>query len=420
MKKHSIILGAFLAFTVGANAQIQKDLQYWRANDQRGINVFETSKKDTIPYEGVRVRVGGDLALQFQGLSQENEADNLVELSPNFTLPTANLNLDVQIYDGVRMHLRTYLSSRHHTEAYVKGGYIQFDKLDFIKKDFLKGFMEIATVRFGMDEINYGDAHFRRTDNGAAIYNPFVGNYIMDGFTTEPFAELTLQKSNFIVVAGATNGRLNQSPVEGDDGMVFFGKLGYDNQINEDLRFRLTGSIYNSTSESTRDYLYGGDRAGARYYKILEDTAGNGSDFVPRFNPGFIYQTAFQVNPFVKWKGLEFFGVYEMTFGDQIKDVSENGQYTQYGAELLYRIGKKEKLYVGGRFNYVTGKDNDLDGTEEKNITRFNVGGGWFLTKNMMAKLEYVQQSYDGDGFVGTNYEDAMFNGVMLEAVIAF
>ena len=42
-------------------------------------------------------------------------------------------------------------------------------------------------------EINYGDAHFRRSDNGNALYNPFVGNYIMDAFTTEIGGEVYLK-----------------------------------------------------------------------------------------------------------------------------------------------------------------------------------------------------------------------------------
>ena len=53
--------------------------------------------------------------------------------------------------------------------------------------------MQIVTVRVGHFEINYGDAHFRRSDNGNAIYNPFVGNYIMDAFTTEIGGEVYLK-----------------------------------------------------------------------------------------------------------------------------------------------------------------------------------------------------------------------------------
>ncbi len=407
---------AFAAFQ--SNAQVfNTDIQYMRPVGKEGLNVYETSKETNVKYEGLKVRVGGDFALQFQGLDNSNEYGTLVELSPNFTLPTANLNLDVQLYDGVRMHLRTYLSSRHHTEAYVKGGYIQIDKLDFIQEGFLSGLMDITTIKIGMNDINYGDAHFRRSDNASTMYNPFVGNYLMDAFTTEPYAELTFQKSNFLLVAGATNGRLNQSPTPGDDGFVAYGKLGYDNQVSEDIRWRLTGSIYNSTNQGTRDYLYGGDRAGGRYYHVMDDTAGNGTDFEPRFNPGFAYQTAFQVNPFVKWKGLEFFGIYEMTMGRQ-GSATTDGQYTQLAGELLYRIGQAEKFYLGGRYNTVFGEAFEDAG--ETTINRFNVGGGWFMTNNIMAKIEYVYQNYDGDPYIGSRFENGEFSGVMFEAAISF
>src|SRR5690554_1659157 len=145
MKTKKLIL-AFLvvAFTSPLMAQLQPDLQYSRPNDQRGLNVFETSKVDTVGYEGIKVRVGGDFALQFQSLDHSNKYNTLIDLGSNFNLPTANLNLDAQLYDGLRLHLRTYLSSRHHSESWVKGGYLQIDKLDFIKEGFLQGFMDIA------------------------------------------------------------------------------------------------------------------------------------------------------------------------------------------------------------------------------------------------------------------------------------
>jgi hypothetical protein len=52
-----------------------------------------------------------------------------------------------------------------HNETWVKDGYNQIDEsaIDFIP---LKAIMQIATIRVGHMEINYGDAHFRRTDNG--------------------------------------------------------------------------------------------------------------------------------------------------------------------------------------------------------------------------------------------------------------
>ena len=405
------LLAALL--TAGSTyAQIVKDLQYYRAPGLEGINVFEAPKEAGTSFDGLYVRVGGDFAIQFQGLSQSNDADNLIELSNNFALPTANLNLDVQLAEGMRMHLRTYLSSKHHNEAWVKGGYLQMDQLDFISEGFLAEIMEFTRFRFGMDEINYGDTHFRRSDNAQAMYNPFVGNFIMDSFGTEPFGEVTVLKSGFIGVVGMSNGRLNQSPTEGDDGVAMYAKVGYDSQVNDDLRVRLTGSVYNSTDAGTRDYLYNGDRAGSRYYNILE-TEESASDFLPRFNPGFAYQTAFQVNPFIKFQGFELFGVVEMSQGGP----EDAGSYTQLGAEALFRFGNNENFYVGGRYNTVNGEATD--GGPSQEISRINVGGGWFLTNNVMTKVEYVTQSYDGAGFTGT-FAGAEFSGIVIEAIVSF
>jgi hypothetical protein len=158
--KSTLILMAVLPSGQWLYAQ-QPEMQYLRPNDKAGLNMFETPKDNDEPFNGLRVRVGGDFAIQFQGLSQSNDltvGDTLIELANNFNLPSANLNLDVQLADGMRIHLRTYLSSRHHSEAWVKGGYVQIDKLDFVKEGFLSGVMDLTTLRFGMDEMNYGDS----------------------------------------------------------------------------------------------------------------------------------------------------------------------------------------------------------------------------------------------------------------------
>ena len=192
MKKTNNILLITLIALLGFSTNAQ-DLQFLRATGYDGLNVFETKKDNDVEFKKLKVKVGGDFAIQFQGLYHSNDANNLTAIGSNVNLPTANLNFDVQLADGVRMHLRTFLSSRHHNETWVKGGYIQMDKLNFIKQDFLKGLMDITTIRVGVDQLNYGDAHFRRSDNAMAIYNPFVGNYIMDAYTVEPFIELTFQ-----------------------------------------------------------------------------------------------------------------------------------------------------------------------------------------------------------------------------------
>jgi hypothetical protein len=386
---------------------------------------FEDQKSDIPEFEKIRIKVGGDFALQFQALDHSNTNDtiNYYDLVNNFNLPTANLNLDVYLAQGVKMHLRTYLSSRHHNETWVKGGYVQFDRLDFISDGFLSGIMDITTLKVGLDEINYGDAHFRRTDNAQAIHNPFVGNYIMDAFTTEAFGEVVVQKSGFVGVMGVSNGKLNQNVTVNtrynhDNALSFYGKLGYDKQFTEDFRGRLTGSWYLNQGTSTGSYLYGGDRAGSRYYFVLVVDGDDDNFTSGRFNPHFSQITAFQVNPFIQFKGLEFFGIYEVANGGE---EDGEGSFTQFAADLLYRFGGNEQFYIGGRYNKVSGEQTSASASFD--IERFNIGGGWFFTENILAKLEYVSQKYSGDGVVptlGASYKGAEFNGLMLEAAISF
>ncbi len=413
-----ILVGAMLTSGI-ALAQEKTELQYFRQNSKEGLNVFESPKEKGGDFDKVRVFVGGDFALQFQAIDHSNSLNNLVQLGSNFNLPTANLNINTQLADGLRLHLRTYLSSKHHNESWVKGGYLQIDRLGFIREGFLDGIMDYTTVTFGLDEFNYGDAHFRRSDNARVIFNPFIGNYIMDSFSTEAFGEVTVQKDGLIAVLGLSNGKLNQNVIVNDntDNKVsFYGKLGVDKQLNEDFRFRLTGSWYMNNGTTTGTWLYGGDRAGSRYYGILQPLEGATNDFEGRFNPRFRQMTAFQINPFLKYKGLEFFGIVESVGNSEEQG---NGNFTQLSGELLYRFGGTEQFYFGGRYNTVKGKNNDSDPSEIE-ISRLNVGGGWFMTKNVIVKLEYMNQEYK-NGFGATSiYNEAKFNGVNLEAAISF
>ena len=441
----SKILVVAMLFT-GLSIYAQKrDLSNFRPPDQRGLNMFEAPKDTVEVFDGVKVRVGGSSTLQFQGLSHENAYDNagigdpgipdqdaldqlqLIGIESNFNLATANLDLDVQLAKGVRMHLRTYLSSRHHPEPYVKGGYFLIDRLDFISDGFLDGLMNNLTLKIGHMENNYGDAHFRRSDNSMALYNPFVGNLIMDAFTTEVGAEVYYRNSGFIGMLGVSNGKLNQAVTESDTKPSFLAKLGYDNNAQgDDLRFRLTGSVY-TTAESSNVYLYSADRTGSRYYLVLESVKTNGrgglantstsSQFRSgRFDPGFRNEiTAFMFNPFVKFGGLEFFGTAEFSSG-KTNSETDTRKATQLAGELIYRFGGNDDLYIGGRYNTI----NAELGSGDVDINRFNISAGYFLTKNILAKLEYVNQNHDGAGYDGTKFQDGSFNGIMAEAVISF
>ena len=430
-----------MAFT--AYGQLQTDASYWRPYDQRGINMFEDPTVDTIGFDGVRVRIGGAFAQQFQTLSHSNEsifvddgdggnANELYALSSGFNLATANLNIDAQLADGVRLNLVTYLSSRHHPEAWVKGGYIQFDKLAFLNSEFIDNIMQTVRIRVGHMEVNYGDQHFRRTDNGNALYNPFVGNYIMDAFNTEIGAEVYYMKGNILGMVGLTGGEIKGDIAEVPDlpndekakrSPTILGKLGFDNgqtgSYKGDVRFRVTGSVY-YTASSSRNFLYAGDRGGSRYYLVMEPTGSSaGSQFRSgRYNPGYLDEvTAFQINPFVKFGGLEFFGALEFASGKSQFEPDTRSSM-QIAAEVLYRFGAKENIYLGARYNTITSEDRDAI-EDEISINRYAFAAGWFITRNIVLKAEYVNQDYKD--FVETSIlHEGNFNGLVIEAVVGF
>jgi hypothetical protein len=403
-------------------------IQYLRAQDKRGLNTFETTKDPGVEFTGFKFDFGAAFTSQVQALSHSNtaapnvvggvDANKLADIGFGFNNSTANVNLHAQLAPGIRVALTSYLSSRHHNETWVKDGYIQIDQspIDFAP---LKMLFEIVTVRVGHMEINYGDAHFRRSDNGNAIYNPFVGNYIMDAFTTEIGGEVYLKAASVIAMGAVTGGEIRGTVLTpGQRGPTYIGKIGVDRQMNSDLRVRLTGSMYKS-DKSMSNTLYGGDRAGSRYYYVLENTAATETAQKDSglLNPGFKNKvTSFQMNPFVKFRGLELFGVLERAEGKASTEATER-IWKQYALDTVYRFFPDEKMFVGARYNRAHG---ELPGiTDNVGANRWQVGGGWFVTPNILAKVEYVKQTYFGYP-VGNIKNGGQFKGMMLEGVIAF
>lgn len=413
----------------------QTKIDNLRPYDQQGINVFETKKDTSATFDGIKVRIGAGFTQQFQSLKHSNTTGSPAlypRLKPGFAVAQANLYTDVQLADGIRLNLTTYLSSRHHNEAWVKGGYIQFDKLPF-KGEIWSKIMSVTTIKVGHMEINYGDQHFRRSDGGHTLYNPFVDNYIMDAFATEVGGEIYVQKNGLLGMIAVSNGLINgghQAPLLPGSttetykrGPSIYGKLAYDKQIQEKVRFRGAASFYYNNSDG-RSTLYGGDRTGSNYFWVMEpSTATSTANFFSgRINPGFSNQiTALQLNGLVKAYGFELFGTFENTKGRSINEKvakTDKRSVNQYAVDAIYRIGAQEKVYLGVRYNMVKGQILTSNSASQS-VNRFAVGGGWFLTKNILMKGEYVNQDYK-DFPTGHIYNGGNFKGVVVQAVVGF
>lgn len=431
-----ILLGS-LPITLFAQ---QPKIANWRPYDKTGINVFETSKNDTAAFDGLKVRFGAGFTQQFQSLKHENKAINntgtganrLYPIAPGFMTAQANLFIDAQLADGITLNVTNYMSARHHNEFWVKGGYIQFDKLPF-KGQFWSDLMKIATIKIGHFEINYGDAHFRRSDGGQTLWNPFMEGNIMDAFATEIGGEIYLQKNGFIGMIGLTNGMIKghvdsviatvQDANTSRNPSIYL-KGGFDKQVSEKVRVRVTGSLYTNSSQAGSGLtLYGGDRTGSNYQNVMEKgvpgalPASTAVAFSGRLNPGFSKKvTAFMLNGFLKAGGLEIFGTYESAKG-RTKTETADRKANQVAIDGVYRFGKNENLFVGARYNTATARLAGL--TADVTVNRTAFAAGWFLTNNVLLKGEIVNQQYKD--FPTTDYRSGgKFNGFVIEAVVGF
>ncbi len=404
-----------------------QEIQYIRSADQRGVNVFESPKEEGAAFTGMKINWGGAFAQQFQNLTHQNgaapklvagvDANSLMQIGSGFNNADANIFLNVQLARGIRVAVESYASARHHQESWIKDGYFLIDASP-IENKLLDDLMQYVTVKVGHFEVNYGDQHFRRSDNGQTIYNPFIGNFIIDAFTTEIGAEVYLRSDGILMMAGATGGEVHgQVTAPGKRGPTYLAKVGIDEQLSNDLRVRLTGSMY-KTDRSVNNTLTSGDRAGSRYYDVLEnttssETANAWSGAVQSGMRNMV--TAFVFNPFIKYRGAEFFGNVETITGASPTELSRRTLHQTVG-EALYRFAN-DKLYVGGRYNVVKGALAGM--TDDIKVNRRQLGAGWFVTPNVLSKIEFVNQSYLN--FPSTDIRSGgKFQGFMVEGVVAF
>lgn len=432
-------------------AQFQK-VDNLRAYDKTGINVFEDPKDSVTVFEGLKLKLGAGFTQQFQNLKHKNPdainnnigavgtpGNKLRSITPGFMTAQANLFMDVQLADGVRLNITSYLSSRHHNEVWIKGGYIQFDKLPF-EGQIWEELMKIATIKIGHYELDYGDAHYRRSDGGSTIYNPFMENNIMDAFATEIGGQVMLRKNGLFGLIGMSTGMIkgnidSLTAAANPDGDYtkspsILLKGGFDKQLTPDVRFRVSGSYYGNQGGGANT-LFGGDRTGSNYQYVMEPNTiaeSTGMAFSGRFNPGFSKKiNTFMFNGFLKVKGAELFGTYEMSSGRTARE-TDTRDAKQFAIDGVYRFGNNENLFIGVKYNTVSARlanNNTGSGagpivyTGDVKIERIAGAAGWFLTKNILLKGEYVVQKYK-DFPTADVRSGGKFNGYVLEAVVGF
>ena len=103
-------------------------VQHFRPRDERGLNMFEPPKDDSLVVTGFSLQWGAAFTQEFQGLHHTNTAaprvvngtdlNRLIVIGNGFNNAVANLYVDAQVAPGIRVALSSYLSSRHHEETW--------------------------------------------------------------------------------------------------------------------------------------------------------------------------------------------------------------------------------------------------------------------------------------------------------------
>lgn len=401
------------------------------ASAQKFENTFELPK-DTSTFKGKpEVSFNTDLTFNYQGLSQEFDiagATDEINLQSGLSLPQANFDINAKVMSGFNVKLETMLSSHHHNETYVKGGYATIDNLDFIAPGFASDIMKYATIKVGVNDINFGDDHFRRSDNADVMRNPFVNNPGVESYMQAPHIEVyyRMPSINSLVMVGVTNGQVNPDDVtntavagKGSSNRPgVYGKFVFDSQVSDALRIRLSESVYYVSGTNKGSSLFSGDKGGTVTRKIFERSSVD-NDFGSLWNAlsGFSDLTVSKTNFFARYNNTELYGMFEIA--DGADGAEKDMAMTHYSVDLVQRFGLNDRFYAAARYENAVVEyadaTNDLGDAE---MTQWQLGLGWFLSKNAVAKLEYISHEREkNSAFVGGTAE---FKGYMISTALSF
>jgi hypothetical protein len=200
---------------------------------------------------------------------------------------------------------------------------------------------------------------------------------------------------------------------------AYIAKVGFDKQLNRDLRVRLTQSAYHK-DKSASGTLFTGDRSGSPYFMVMENTAATTTSqaWSGLLRPSFGYRVnAFMTNPFIKYRNLEFMGTIETATGKAATEVRYH-TWRQQAAEGVYRFGADDKFFAAYRYNIAGGRLATSMSVDVE-ADRHQVGAGWYLNPMMLMKLEYMQQKYYG--FPANDIrKDGKINGFMIQTALSF
>ena len=400
--------------------------------------------------KSVRIARAGDMDLfmgldtvgRLQGLTQRHVKDTVgsdsvlpSQLSPGFQTAFGNLSFLADFNNQMEVYFDVFIADRPHQDQ-LQGdeGYILLKELPDALGDtqLAKTFFEAIDIKAGQFELDFGDAHYRRSLNAAVQRNPLIGNYVVDPRDTEIGIEVSSDDGYFPVnwLVGVGSGS-DTEDFQKNHGPSLHGKL-WGHPLD---KLRTAASIYwvdqagTPSSSSGRTNLFRANRSGGPYAGILDNSSAPGEVFPIAGKK--VLATQFDAT----WEGklLELYG----NFG-WVQDGDNNGNlsgsprtsWLYYAAEGNYHF--TDRLYAAARYSgaaaqrLVAAAASTRDVASDGLVHRIQFGGGYWLTKTVLLKAEYVYQLYSGFSSTGSQvsgvdvWRHPHFQGVTTEASFAF
>jgi hypothetical protein len=354
------------------------------------------------------------------------------DLDPGFQTAWGDLSFMADIDDGkMLVFFDLYISSRPHPSTmYGNEGYMLIREIpdNWGASQFLNDkLFKYVNVKAGHFEIDYGDFHYRRSDNAWVQRNSLVGNTLIDPDVEEIGMEI-YSKPNDVLdwLVGVSSGTTTENLNEGRGIASVHGKLWRN--WNDDFRTSVSGYYVDHSDNppggatGTKGSLFSGRRSGGPYGAVFGGGNGPGEIFVGADQ----LVTAFQGD--VTWTPgpWEFYG----NLG-YVQDADPNGSlpgspetsWTYGAAEAVYYF--TPRVYAASRYSLATA--NEISGTSADGLAhRIQIGGGYWVTRNVLAKLEGVYQTFSdfdaSEGLIGgvDASQDPSFYGVIFEVSFAF
>ena len=368
----------------------------------------------------------------YQALDQRNVYDPKGVRQPDLTsgMQTAFGDLGFVGKFGkkeeVEMYFDLYLASRNHpSQTYGNQGYLILHGVPenlVALNHFLSPVLSRVDVKAGAFLLDFGDHLYHRSNNAITQLNPLVGNFVVDPELVSIGGEVITKPGRFNALVGVSNGTNTEDFSQGR-GIAYNAKVwAYPIQP---LRASVSFFTANhSRSASSRAALFAGNRGGERYGGVLGGGQAPGQ-ILPNAGKDI---TATQLD--LTWDDaaipLKLYGNYGMT---KDKDINgpvagapgENWKY--YAADAVYKLNRS--VYAAAR--YSAGDTDKFNGKASNGkVRRIQIGGGLWMTRNALVKVEWVDQKYSGFGIgdIVNNGIDAgrgpSFKGLVSEFSFAF